>query len=919
MTDAGSGAQIPEAARAFLIAIVLFMGLLFSGGGLSQPGDEELGYGTVTAPGDPDVVAELNAPDAGASICTHDEDGSGDYSAGDPVYLAIGASDCAAEPGQVSTHWVRLVATDAGEAGSRVRSTDPDHGEGAGRLFDLDSFNVDLLRYYDANDNDAFDEGDSAYLSQSAQVDPGDVRLTANAGHSAGTAVGNSDSDRNFALARWQVPRIQAAAHYLEVDQQEGFTRGDVAYLLGTNEEPGDEPVPRVNDVRLGTIGPDHGFGERVRADDPDGVAVLKENFSESGTPHDGSLCALSQDGSSNYRPGDTVYFVPGSTDCRNQGRVQAQDLRLNGEQAGTKVRIGDEDHNHGGYLQLDGPGDAGTAFLGYHDTSPFGSFTEGDGLYLMTESGRDEVRVGDIRLTPSSDHEAGSWVEAGDVDQNLPLAAFVPTGPANHMELFAFHDINGNDAYDWDDVLVVRTDPQEARLLHNMVRLGSNGPTSGYGTFTRAGDPGVSMPLDLLRENGADDAVCGIDENDNERYDPNESVILRREGTCSDRSSFSDLRLTTSDHGSRGTLLRSGDGDWNRFLVPFGDDVCLDQTGGSSALSDPGAALYLTRCTATLSEGDLRLTDHGTLSAGTVVRESDDDHDQDLRDGDETAQSARTWDLDNVFYYHDTHSTGRLSTGGLVYLALHNPPDGGAPLTTTAQVHNVRLTPVDHLLPPSAVPGHPRDLSATPGDGEVLLNWQPPQEAAPVRGYVVEWGAEPGEPDESMPVVETSVVIEGLTNAVEYFFIVRATNELGDGPRSEEVNATPGPDAPGGVPQAPTNLDVEVLGSDQVEVSWAPPGSGAPVREYQVRAGTSPGGPYSSAWNATEPPLTVDGLERGGRYSFIIVAVNDVGESPPSQEVTVTLPEGEETPALPLLSVLVVLVLGIGAVARRR
>ena len=75
--------------------------------------------------------------------------------------------------------------------------------------------------------------------------------------------------------------------------------------------------------------------------------------------------------------------------------------------------------------------------------------------------------------------------------------------------------------------------------------------------------------------------------------------------------------------------------------------------------------------------------------------------------------------------------------------------------------------------------PGGPRNLRATPGDGEVTLTWSPPLSdgGSPIIRYEhqVDGGAwsETGEP--------TRHVVDGLTNGTQYTFGVRAINSVNE------------------------------------------------------------------------------------------------------------------------------------------
>ena len=87
-------------------------------------------------------------------------------------------------------------------------------------------------------------------------------------------------------------------------------------------------------------------------------------------------------------------------------------------------------------------------------------------------------------------------------------------------------------------------------------------------------------------------------------------------------------------------------------------------------------------------------------------------------------------------------------------------------------------------------LPGAPV-LSATPGNGQVILTWTAPSGAAT---YRVHRGAASGGPYTTLRsnLTGTTFTDTGLTNGTAYFYVVTAVNLLGEGPNSNEASATP-------------------------------------------------------------------------------------------------------------------------------
>ena len=99
-------------------------------------------------------------------------------------------------------------------------------------------------------------------------------------------------------------------------------------------------------------------------------------------------------------------------------------------------------------------------------------------------------------------------------------------------------------------------------------------------------------------------------------------------------------------------------------------------------------------------------------------------------------------------------------------------------------------------LTPPLEVPGPPRNLSARGENGELELSWDAPGSngGSQVGGYRVQWksGYEDYDPTRQTEVEHPSYTATGLTDGVEYTLRVMASNEIGEGPASAEVTASP-------------------------------------------------------------------------------------------------------------------------------
>jgi fibronectin type 3 domain-containing protein len=128
-----------------------------------------------------------------------------------------------------------------------------------------------------------------------------------------------------------------------------------------------------------------------------------------------------------------------------------------------------------------------------------------------------------------------------------------------------------------------------------------------------------------------------------------------------------------------------------------------------------------------------------------------------------------------------------------------------------------------------------------------------------------------------------TSFTDSGLTNGQAYYYKVFATNAVGTGPVSNEASATPA-----AVPSAPA-LSSATPGNAQVLLVWIAPSSdgGASITGYKVYRGTTSGGEVLLATLGSVLTYMDASIINGQTYYYRVSAVNSVGESPLSAEVS--------------------------------
>jgi pectate lyase/fibronectin type 3 domain-containing protein len=194
---------------------------------------------------------------------------------------------------------------------------------------------------------------------------------------------------------------------------------------------------------------------------------------------------------------------------------------------------------------------------------------------------------------------------------------------------------------------------------------------------------------------------------------------------------------------------------------------------------------------------------------------------------------------------------------------------------------------------PPPTIPPTPTNLTATAGNAQVSLSWSASSGAT---SYNVKRSTTSGGPYTTVASpTSTSYTNTGLTNGTTYYYVVSAVNSAGQSANSSQVSATP--TAGGGtVPPVPTNLTA-TAGNAQVSLSWSA-SSGA--TSYNVKRSTTSGGPYTTVASPTSTSYTNTGLTNGTTYYYVVSAVNSVGQSANSSQVSATPAASGGAPAAP-------------------
>jgi fibronectin type 3 domain-containing protein len=193
-----------------------------------------------------------------------------------------------------------------------------------------------------------------------------------------------------------------------------------------------------------------------------------------------------------------------------------------------------------------------------------------------------------------------------------------------------------------------------------------------------------------------------------------------------------------------------------------------------------------------------------------------------------------------------------------------------------SANSSEVNATPT---APPP--PAAPTGLTAIAGNSQVALTWSASTGAT---SYNVKRSTTSSGPYTTVnsPTV-TNYTNTGLTNGTNYYYVVSAVGASGESANSSQVHATPA--APATPPAAPTGLQA-TGGNAQVGLTWT---ASAAVTSYHVKRSTTSGSGYIQIAAPTTANYTDASVVNGTAYFYVVSALNSVGESANSTQVTAT------------------------------
>jgi hypothetical protein len=192
---------------------------------------------------------------------------------------------------------------------------------------------------------------------------------------------------------------------------------------------------------------------------------------------------------------------------------------------------------------------------------------------------------------------------------------------------------------------------------------------------------------------------------------------------------------------------------------------------------------------------------------------------------------------------------------------------------------------PVSVVVRPMGVPSSVATIASSPRSGGAVVSWTPPMSAstrAAPTGYrlLLTPANERGQTTFEVGPTARSLALSSLRNGVTYTAKVIPHSASGVGP-AKSVYAKPN-----GAPAKPTAVAVVWKSQGRAVVSWrANSTTAAPVTSFRVYVngvlkGTVPGSAVRS--------FTVAGTKKGGRYTFVVQAVNAVGTASTSSGVKV-------------------------------
>ena len=190
-----------------------------------------------------------------------------------------------------------------------------------------------------------------------------------------------------------------------------------------------------------------------------------------------------------------------------------------------------------------------------------------------------------------------------------------------------------------------------------------------------------------------------------------------------------------------------------------------------------------------------------------------------------------------------------------------------------------------------SQVPSTPSGLTATNlSAAQLALAWAIPVShgGSAIADYTVEikGGGFVWAQVAHQPGPQNSITITGLKPATKYILRVKALNSVGYSKVSTSLGVTTQPT----VPDAPTALLLKSSNANSASISWkAPLTGGSRITGYQIQYSTNNGDTWLQAGTSATTSFTLKNLTPKTAYQVKVLAMNILGTSEASQELSST------------------------------
>ena len=211
----------------------------------------------------------------------------------------------------------------------------------------------------------------------------------------------------------------------------------------------------------------------------------------------------------------------------------------------------------------------------------------------------------------------------------------------------------------------------------------------------------------------------------------------------------------------------------------------------------------------------------------------------------------------------------------------------GDGPWSETAST--VRITPA----------GVPQSVSIHLEGQDIVMSWERPG-TVHISGYTVrqQAGDAPYIESERLPEGQTSFRMTGVAGDTIYRVSVRAHNDAGDSPWSDELEIMRRL-----APSTPTDPSVSV-GEADIVLSWSAPAIGAPDGYHVEHGALGSGATTTEDLPATQTSFTHSDNIEGETYQYRVRAHNTAGESPWSETLTASRTLAPPAPTSPTVVV---------------